>query len=1053
MDRVRKWRVALTESANLSGWDSRITRPESKLVEAIVEDVLRKLNRGSSSNFIPKGLIGIERQIAEIKSLLSVSSPKVCIAGIWGMGGIGKTTLAQVIFDQLSSQFEACCFVANVREESGKGSLINLRNKLLSELLREENLNVGTPSLGPTFVKERLKRTKVLIVLDDVNHVEQLNFFVGDRDQFSCESRIIVTTRDVMVLRDIAVDGMYEVEKLHFNESLQLFNSIVFRENAPDMDYKDLSKNVVEHAGGLPLAITVLGKHFRSLSQEIWEMALEKLKSVPHNDIHNVLRISYDGLEKIEKDIFLDIACFFKGMCGHFVERILNGCDFFASIGVRILSEKSLITIDPCYRLQMHDLLQEMGKNIVRQESTKLGERSRLWIPEEARQVLENKEGNEKVEGIFLDLSEIDEEIHLKPKVFKKMAKLRLLKIYNSSYVKKGKLYLQDLRCLPPSLRYLEWHEYPLKYLPSNFKPKNLVDLKMPYSHLEQLWVGVQELNKLRDIDLRHSIHLTQIPDLSSAPNLERINLEYCTNLFQVPLHTLNTLPMTITRSLVSLNLSSTGITSLPSSIVSLNNLSKLSLRNCTRLASLPSCMNKLDSLKELGLGGCSILERFPELPLNIMTLDIGGTAIKHVSASSIEDRFYLRDIGMSNCKSLASLPPNIFKMRSLCDLNLNGCANLKSLPEILDPMKILKWLRLSGTGIRELPIYDMAKLSDLDLSDFPISSGFLRWDLEFLDLSGSNIIAIPTSVKGLSKLIKIYVNNCRNLRSIPELPLGLQVLDARGCTSLEVVSNSKRALTQEFWDYVQNERADFTEYSIFCDCLKLDQKQRQSILMEFQLRVFRTATRFICKDHERLPYSIGACCPGYEIPMWLEYQSEGAFIDIKPPLERQNFNFLGIVFCVVGYCYSDTEFLRVRCEVNLKANEGENREFTSAFQYIDEVCMKFSSNVWMWYVPDDNHKWLNPVEASFDFSLVGWDKRKSRRFKTSKHEVKKCGIHLVYQKEIEEFRFNFINAGQHHVLEESAAEQPESIARETVDFDTDEPRLKRIKFTDSFDC
>lgn len=369
-------------------------RPESKLVEAIVEDVFRKLNRWPSSNFGFEGLIGIDKKIEEIKSLLSVCSPKVLIVGIWGMGGIGKTTLAQVIFHQLSSQFGACCFVPNVREEAEKGSLINLRNKLLAELLKEENVNVGTSTLGPTFLNERLQRTKVLIVLDDVNHVEQVNTFIGYRDRFSCESRIVITTRDASVLRAISVDGMYEVKQLDFNEALQLFNLISFRGNSPVKDYVKLSENVVEHAGGIPLAVTVLGSHFRSLrsqSKEAWEVALDKLKVVPPNDIHNVLRISFDGLDEIEKNIFLDIACFFKGMSRDYVENILNACDFFASTGIDALIDKSLITVKGNV-LWMHDLLEEMGKNIVCQESAELGERSRLWVAEDAREVLEHNE-------------------------------------------------------------------------------------------------------------------------------------------------------------------------------------------------------------------------------------------------------------------------------------------------------------------------------------------------------------------------------------------------------------------------------------------------------------------------------------------------------------------------------------------------------------------------------------------------------------------------------------------------------------------------------------
>lgn len=144
----------------------------------------------------------------------------------------------------------------------------------------------------------------------------------------------------------------------------------------------------------------------------------------------------------------------------------------------------------------------------------------------------------------------------------------------------------------------------------------------------------LQDLINLRGIDLSHSIHLTQSPNLSGAPNLERINLGSCTSLheFHFPQNlnaltdlnlrycnklrsvrdstifdatylttltlngcfNLNTLPMSITGSPVSLDSSSSGITSLPSSIDCLDNLSKLSLDNSTILANLLSCMNKL---------------------------------------------------------------------------------------------------------------------------------------------------------------------------------------------------------------------------------------------------------------------------------------------------------------------------------------------------------------------------------------------------------------------------------------------------------------------------
>lgn len=568
----------------------------------------------------------------------------------------------------------------------------------------------------------------------------------------------------------------------------------------------------------------------------MWEAALDKLKVVRHDDIHKVLRISFDGLDNTEKDIFLDIACFFKGMRRDYVETLLNGCGFFATNGIDDLIDKSLITIGD-NKLWMHDLLQEMGKKIVCEESTELGERSRLWSAEDACQVLENNEGTTKIQGVFLDLSKIGRAIHLEPTIFKNMRNLRLLKLCDSVNSKTCEVFLQHgLQYLPHSLRYLEWHAYPLKTLPPNFKAENLVEPKMTYSQLEKLWDGVQNLKKLRCIDLRHSIHLNQIPDLSRAPNLEIINLEYCTSLRQVPLNflqnlnrltdvnlshcsklcsfpgridarslrtltlqgcsNLNTLPMIMTRSLVSLDLSSTAIGYLPLSIASLNSLTELCLNNCTRLANLPSSMNKLNSLRSLQLSGCSILEKFPELPCNIEELNIRGAAIKEVTSLSIEGCFGLRSIDLSDCKSLESLPTNIFRLRSLAYLYLRDCSKLKKLPEILEPMKSLDSLNLIGTGIRQSPssIGHLIGLVSLHmdrcekLESIPSSI----WDmasLDYLSLDSSNIKEIPESIKGISKLRELHISNCNNLRSLQGLPYGLEILDATGCESLELVS------------------------------------------------------------------------------------------------------------------------------------------------------------------------------------------------------------------------------------------------------------------------
>ena len=337
-----------------------------------------------SSTDDSKGLVGIDKPIDQIMSLLRIYSRDIRVVGLWGIGGIGKTTLASVIFSRLVAQFEGGCFLANVREESEKYGLNHLRNKLLSALLEEQI--PSTTVVGLTFVKNRLRRKKVLIVLDDVNDPAQLELLAGDHDWFGLGSRIIVTTRDIEVLKNGA-NELHEVKELNFNEALQLFNLNAFKNESPPIEYIELSERVVDYAKGIPLALKVLGSYLHSRSKKEWESALNKLKIIPNMKIHNVLRISYDGLDEKEKDIFLDVACFFKGHDRDLVESILDGCDLFATIGITDLINKSLLTIME-KKVWMHDLLQEMGWEIVRQQSKELGKRSRLWIADDVYRVL-----------------------------------------------------------------------------------------------------------------------------------------------------------------------------------------------------------------------------------------------------------------------------------------------------------------------------------------------------------------------------------------------------------------------------------------------------------------------------------------------------------------------------------------------------------------------------------------------------------------------------------------------------------------------------------------
>ena len=232
---------------------------------------------------------------------------------------------------------------------------------------------------GINRIQGRLKSKKILIVFDDVDHRKQLEPLVGSLTWFGPGSRIIITTRNQHLLDEYGVSALHEVTKLRDEAALQLFNRHAFKQGVSQEDYVHLSNDMIRYAQGLPLALKVLGSYLLGMTIEEWKNALDKLKKHLMPEINDVLRISFDGLQEHEKEVFLDIACFFKRGCKDSVLRILDACNLYATCGIKVLQDRCMVTIVDNV-IQMHDLIQQMGWTIVREEYPREPSKwSRLW--------------------------------------------------------------------------------------------------------------------------------------------------------------------------------------------------------------------------------------------------------------------------------------------------------------------------------------------------------------------------------------------------------------------------------------------------------------------------------------------------------------------------------------------------------------------------------------------------------------------------------------------------------------------------------------------------
>lgn len=228
---AKQWEEALKEVAAIKGLNLK-DLCQDKLITVALEEVFSKLTP-MQRNWCDD-LVGIHNQMEAVIKLLGLGT----LAVIHGMGGIGKIILAKAIFERISSQFQSCSFLLDIRGND----ILSLRKKLSRDILGIQHSKVIDAYERRDMIEERLHDKKVILILDDMDKKDQLMKLAGESSWFGPGSRIIITTRNTHFLAlqtDYQDDNIipfnhqdfyfYEMKIMELGHALQLFSKHSFK--------------------------------------------------------------------------------------------------------------------------------------------------------------------------------------------------------------------------------------------------------------------------------------------------------------------------------------------------------------------------------------------------------------------------------------------------------------------------------------------------------------------------------------------------------------------------------------------------------------------------------------------------------------------------------------------------------------------------------------------------------------------------------------------------------------------------------------------------------
>ncbi|CAN1325951.1 Disease resistance protein L6 [Linum perenne] len=765
IETINKWKEALKKVGELKGWSIKKSDGQGAIIRQVFSCIRSHLMRNYL--LVTEQLVSIGPHVQQVMKLLNKG---VMVVGIAGMGGLGKTTIAMAVRDEVYMKFDYCFFLRDVRETLlGTSGIVALQKQLISTFPGHYE-NVEDASQGICIIKDRVCNHKTLIIIDDADKGFEFKEIFGNLEDFSSESRFIITTRNQNVLTSVQHE-LYIPDELSCDYSLQLFSRHAFGLDYPPDDYVTLSQEFVEVATGLPLSLKVIGSSLIRKNQKFWEAKLKQLKRIPVDQVQERLMISYLDLKHEERQIFLDIACNFIGERKTMPFYMWNDCDFDPEIVVDDLILKSLIKINDENEFSMHDCIRDLGRAIVREENHQYPwRRSRIWSNEDALEMLINGEGTDRLEILKVRIQ--DTTFKLTDRQFEKMSGLRHLEVYFGEFEGSFKKIL-------PNIRWLKLRN--CFSMPIDLNMKKLVHFHLLDCHVRDDWSGweiIKEAHKLKVVHLEHCSGLEKAPDLSWCGDLELLNIEACVNMS-------GELHVGYLEKLKVLKLVDTMITELTGDIGMLQNLQEIHLK-------------KYDQLK---------LKEFPALPTSLKRLYLSSPRI-----SNLLDLENLEELSITNCKY--RFPGDIWKLSKLKTLNLSrfrckslleedGSGMMASLNKLeisnsnkldrlpnLTNLSNLTRLVLIKTGVSE--IVGLKGLRMLEIFEIREAPNLINLDglehlmllkelsLPFLDLS---------SLRNLQKLSISGIDQLSELKGLETLEL-LECLTITNCTSLGKLSS-----------------------------------------------------------------------------------------------------------------------------------------------------------------------------------------------------------------------------------------------------------------------